>query len=68
MASTSPQGSSSSAESQRLMTAALAAGLIAAALALALFSWLGREILTGVTPGVDDRLRTALHALATPQL
>jgi undecaprenyl-diphosphatase len=50
------------------MTAALAAGLIAAALALALFSWLGREILTGVTPGVDDRLRTALHALATPQL
>jgi undecaprenyl-diphosphatase len=63
-----PDGSSSSAESRRLLSAALLAGLAAAALALALFSWLGREILTGGTPILDERLRSALHDVASPPL
>jgi membrane-associated phospholipid phosphatase len=54
--------------SPRLLTTALLAGLIAAALALAIFSWLGREIVTGVTPTIDDRLRAGLHDLASPGL
>jgi undecaprenyl-diphosphatase len=65
---TSPDRSSSTAESQRLLTAAVLVGLIAAAVALALFSWLGREILTGITPALDDRLRAALHDVASPGL
>jgi undecaprenyl-diphosphatase len=58
----------SGAESQRLLSAALVIGLMAAALALGLFAWLGREIIAGVTPAVDDRLRAALHGLASPRL
>jgi undecaprenyl-diphosphatase len=61
-------GSSTSAESRRLLSTALAAGLVAAALALALFSWLGREILTGVSLPLDERLRSALHDAASPGL
>ncbi len=67
-ASTSQSGSTNAVESRRLLTTALVAGLVAAALALALFSWLGREIVTGVTPLLDERLRSALHALASPRL
>jgi undecaprenyl-diphosphatase len=44
------------------------AGLVAAALALGLFSWLGREILTGVALPVDESLRSALHDVASPRL
>jgi undecaprenyl-diphosphatase len=58
----------SSAESQRLLSAALVAGLIAAVLAVLLFSWLGREVVTGVPPVLDERLRVALHGHATPGL
>lgn len=67
-ASTPPNGSSAPEESRRLLSAALVAGLIAAALALALFSWLGRGILIGVTPVIDDRLRGAVHSLSSPGL
>jgi undecaprenyl-diphosphatase len=63
-----PQSSSRRAESQRLLSAALVGGLIAAALALAIFSWLGRDILAGITPGVDESLRTAIHQRASPGL
>jgi undecaprenyl-diphosphatase len=66
--STTPDGSSSSAESRRLLSTALLIGLVAAALALALFSWLGREILTGATPLLDERLRMALYDVASPPL
>ncbi len=66
--STASDSSSSSVESRRLLSTALLAGLIAAALALAVFSWLGREILTGVTPILDERLRSALHDIASPPL
>lgn len=55
-------------QSDRLLTATLTAGLIAAALALALFSWLGREIQTGITPTLDDSLRAALHQHSSPRL
>ena len=67
-ASMAPNGSSSAAESRRQLSTALIVGLVAAALALALFSWLGREILTGVTPALDERLRSALHSVASPRL
>jgi undecaprenyl-diphosphatase len=55
-------------ESRRLLTATLIAGIVAAALGLMIFSWLGREIVSGVTPIGDERLRDAIHAHASPQL
>ena len=64
----SGESGSSTAESQRLLSATLIVGLVAAAVALLVFSWLGREIITGVTPGVDERLRSAVHAYASPGL
>jgi undecaprenyl-diphosphatase len=58
-----------SATSQRVLTGAVLAGLIAAGLALWLFVWLGHEILTDTpTPVLDDRLRSAIHSLASPGL
>jgi undecaprenyl-diphosphatase len=70
MSKSSPveESGSSTAESQRLLTAALIIGLAAAALALLVFSWLGREVVTGVPPALDERLRHALHDHATPGL
>jgi undecaprenyl-diphosphatase len=58
----------SAVESQRLLTATLIAGLIATALALLLLSWLGREIVAGVTPEVDDAFRRTIHAHASPRI
>src|SRR6188472_3869278 len=57
-----------SVESQRLLTETLIAGLIATALALLVLSWLGREIVAGVTPEVDDALRRTIHSHASPRL
>jgi undecaprenyl-diphosphatase len=57
-----------SSSSPRLLTATLIVGLIAAALALLIFSWLGREIVAGVTPAVDARFRDAIHDYASPGL
>jgi undecaprenyl-diphosphatase len=57
-----------SVESQRLLTATLIAGLIAAATALLLFSWLGREIVAGVTPAVDEGFRQMIHSHASPRI
>jgi undecaprenyl-diphosphatase len=56
------------ADAPRLLTAALALGLLAAALALLVFSWLGREISTGVTPAADQHLREAVRGYASPWL
>lgn len=50
------------------MTEALLIGLLAAAVALALFSWLGREIFLGATLPLDGMLRDWVHALASPRL
>jgi undecaprenyl-diphosphatase len=48
-------------------TRTIVIGLIAAGLALWLFAWLGHEILTDTpTPVLDDRLRSAIHSLASP--
>lgn len=56
------------ADAPRLLTAALTLGLLAAALALLVFSWLGREISTGVTPAADQHLREAVRDYASPWL
>jgi undecaprenyl-diphosphatase len=63
---TSP--SAQSTESKRLLSAALVVGLLAAAGALMLFTWLGREVMTGITLALDDRIRLGLHSLASPPL
>jgi undecaprenyl-diphosphatase len=51
-----------------MLSAALILGLLAAAGAVMLLSLLGREILTGDTPAFDNRLRLAIHGLASPRL
>jgi membrane-associated phospholipid phosphatase len=56
------------ADAPRLLTATLIIGLIAAAVALLVFSWLGREISTGVTPAADQQLRDAVRGYASPWL
>jgi len=56
------------AESQRRLSFALLIGLLTAAAALVLFTWLGREILEGEVLAFDDRLRTLVHDLASPRL
>jgi undecaprenyl-diphosphatase len=58
----------SSGETSRLLSATLIAGLVAAIAALLVFSWLGREVVTGVTPAMDEELRAALHTQASPGL
>jgi undecaprenyl-diphosphatase len=63
-----PESSQSSSETRRLLSAALIIGLVTAVLALLVFSWLGREIVTGVTPAMDERLRAAVHGHASPGL
>jgi membrane-associated phospholipid phosphatase len=60
--------SGSNGETQRLLSATLIIGLVAAVLALLVFSWLGREIVTGVTPAMDEQLRATLHTQASPGL
>lgn len=62
------ESGSSTAETRRLLSTALVVGLVAAALALLGFAWLGREIVTGVTPAVDDQLRSTIHDHSSPGL
>ena len=50
------------------MTAALALGLIAAALAFALFASLGRGIILGVTWPLDIAIRDGIHSIASTRL
>ena len=50
------------------MTAALVAGLLAAAAALLLFTWLGREVLEGEALRLDVRGRTLAQGWASPML
>ena len=60
--------SGTSSETKRLLSATLIIGLVAAMLALLVFSWLGREVVTGVTPAMDAHLRAGIHSLASPGL
>ena len=55
-------------ESRRRLSVALVIGLLTAAAALLLFTWLGREILEGEVLAFDDRLRTLVHDVASPRL
>jgi undecaprenyl-diphosphatase len=59
---------SGAVDSPRLLSAALLIGLLAAAVALLIFSWLGREIVAGPTPAADDFLRNAIRERASPGL
>jgi undecaprenyl-diphosphatase len=51
-----------------LVGAALAVGLVIAALAMALFVWLGEEVLEGETRAVDLWVRNQIHAHTGPGL
>jgi phosphatidylglycerophosphatase B len=57
-----------STESRRLLSLELLMGLLIAAAALVLFTWLGREILEGEVLAFDSRLREAVHSVASPSL
>jgi undecaprenyl-diphosphatase len=59
---------SPSAQPERFMTAALVMGLVATALAFALFAWLGRDIVLGVTWPLDTAIRDTFHSIASPRL
>ncbi len=63
-----PEALPTKKEAQRLMTVALLMGLITAAGALALFTWLGREILEGKVFTFDDYIRARVNSLASPGL
>jgi undecaprenyl-diphosphatase len=69
MEASHPSAAAATATSQRLLTGAILAGLLAAGLALWLFVWLGHEALTDTpAPVLDDRLRVAIHRLSSPGL
>ncbi len=55
-------------EAQRLISAALLPGLMAAAASMVLFTWLGREILEGEILAFDDHIRDLVHGAASPRL
>lgn len=63
-----PEALPTTAESKRQLSVALIIGLLTAATALVLFTWLGREILEGEVLAFDDRLRTLVHGLASSRL
>jgi membrane-associated phospholipid phosphatase len=63
-----PEALPATTESKLRLSFALVAGLLVAATALVLFTWLGREILEGEVLAFDDRLRTLVHGLASPRL
>jgi undecaprenyl-diphosphatase len=63
-----PEALPATAESKRRLSLALVIGLLTAAGALALFTWLGREILEGEVLAFDERLRALVHTLASPRL
>ena len=63
-----PEALPATTESKLRLSLALAAGLLVAATALVLFTWLGREILEGEVLAFDDRLRALVHDFASPRL
>jgi membrane-associated phospholipid phosphatase len=67
-APTSQEALPASAESRRLLSLELLIGLLTAAAALVLFTWLGREILEGEVLAFDGRLREWMHGLASARL
>lgn len=67
-APSAPESLPTGTETRRLLTLELLFGLLSAAAALMLFTWLGREILEGEVLAFDDRLRTLVHELSSPGL
>jgi undecaprenyl-diphosphatase len=67
-APSAPEALPATPESKRRLSFALAIGLLTAAAALVLFTWLGREILEGEVLAFDERVRTLAHDLAWPRL
>ena len=67
-APSAPEALPVTAESKRRLSFALLIGLLTAAAALVLFTWLGREILEGEVLAFDERLRALVHDLASPRL
>jgi undecaprenyl-diphosphatase len=57
-----------SAESKRLLSLELLIGLLTAAAALVLFTWLGREILEGEVLAFDARFRELVHGLSSDRV
>lgn len=55
-------------EAKRLLSLELLIGLLIAAAALALFTWLGREVLEGEVLAFDERIRELVHGMASPRL
>lgn len=68
MVKPSPEPVATATDAPRLLTATLVIGLIAAGLALLLFSWLGHAITEGVTPAADEYLRNLVHERSSPAL
>jgi undecaprenyl-diphosphatase len=58
----------STSRPERLMTAALLIALGVAGVAVVLFTWLGREVVLGITLPIDIALRDQIHSLASPGL
>ena len=67
-APSTPETLPATPESKRLLSLELLTGLLTAAAALVLFTWLGREILEGEVLAFDERLRRLTHDLASPRL
>jgi len=63
---TAPETLPTAEEAQRLMSAALLIGLLAAAAALVLLTWLGREVMEGEALSLDVRARAMIHSVASP--
>ncbi len=63
-----PESLPATTESQRLLTLELLVGLLTAAAALVLFTWLGREVLEGEVLAFDERLRALVHGTASSGL
>ena len=63
-----PEALPAKEEAQRLMSAAILLGLVAAAAALMLFAWLGGEIQEGEVLTLDARFRDIVHRAASPSI
>jgi len=67
-APSAPESLPASPESRRLLTLELLIGLLAAAAALVLLSWLGEEVLEGEAFAFDKWIRALVHDIASPGL
>ncbi len=65
---TPPEPLPTDEEAQRLMSAALLAGLLLAAAAVVLFTWLGGEVLEGEVFALDAFAREGIPGIASPGL